>query len=197
MGRIIAAMLVAEIEGNRLNAFHSSHGRGMPNNSKVKSRYMSCIFRDFQIAVLTVVLAGCVISGPVEKSPSFEEFGDSQLNFRVQGAPNEILAQVQDFLTRKKMPSTVTVRAPNTYVITSYIEEPHKIFEKRVRKTSFRIGISGADPGNSSRCTTVLVSTLTKSRGIHEELWSIQEADAQFESSALPQIQDAFLKKTC
>lgn len=169
----------------------------MPDRFLTAARYLTCVLCRSQAALLSMVVAGCVIAGHVEKTPTFEEFGDSQLSYRVRGAPKDVVAQVEDFLTKRYMPSIVLIRSPNTYVITSYFEEPHEESDRRLRETAFRIGISGPDSVSQSDCTTVLVSVLTKSRGIHEEVWSVQEADSRFRSTALPQIKEAFLKEAC
>lgn len=129
--------------------------------------------------------------------PGVDEFPQQELPFRVAGDNDTVLRGIQDYLVSQGLPSIVTVRAPRTFVVTTYIEEPRMPADRRVRRSAFRLGLSQTGANSASPCTSVAVVSLTKSRGIHEELWSIQESDTTFVSSAWPELKALLEKRMC
>ena len=153
--------------------------------------------RILRILGLLWTLSGCVGLAVNVAPPNIDEFSQLELPFRVAGANDAVLREIQDYLASHRLPSIVTIRAPKTFVVTTYIQEPLKAEDRRIRRTAFRLALSSVSPTGSPLCTSVAVVALTKSRGIREEVWSVQDLDTTFESSAWPELKAALQKRPC
>jgi hypothetical protein len=148
-----------------------------------------------------VVLPACVEYGGLP-SPVVSDFSSAELTYRMLGDSSTVLTQIEDYLAHNRMPSTVappsvTTGPPKTYVVTAYLEEPHASSDRRTRRTAFRFAISPNAGKQGRSCSYVSLSTLTQSRGIHEETWSVQRDDETFSSSFLPALQGTIEKQRC
>ena len=147
---------------------------------------------------IACVLFGCAPMGMISASaPNVDEFPTQELPFRVAGDKEAVLMEIQDYLVIRGLPSEVTIRAPKIFIVTTYIIEPHRVEDRRIRMTAFRFTLTKIQTNNTSPCTSVAVVSITKSRGIHEEIWSIQDSDTKYVSSAYPEIRDLLIKKGC
>ena len=151
----------------------------------------------FWLFVMALVLSGCASVARNVSLPSVDDFPEQELPFRFDGDNNAALKEIHDFLWGRGLPSIVTVREPKTFVVTTYIEEPKKPDDRRLRRTAFRMGLTSSTPSALASCTTISVVSLTKSRGIREEIWSTQDADTTFVSSAWPELKALLDKKAC
>jgi hypothetical protein len=151
------------------------------------------------IGLAGAILAGCEASMPhaVSNAPEVDEFPEEELPFRVGSTQETTVRAIQDHLVQRGLPSVVTLRAPKTFIVTTYFQEPKNEADRRVRRTAIRLAVAPLQPTGSSACTSVAVVTLTKSRGIHEELWSRQESDTAFTSNAWPEIKALLSKRLC
>lgn len=150
----------------------------------------------FFIFGLVGLLSGCANMALDSAPPGVDEFPQQELSFRVAGDNDTVLRKIQDYLADRSLPSIVTVRSPKTFVVTTYIEEPRNPGDRRIRRTAYRLALSPSQEEESS-CMSVSVVALTKSRGIHEEVWSVQEGDESFVSSAWPDLKKALEKEVC
>jgi hypothetical protein len=143
--------------------------------------------------VLVSVLSGCATGIAFNYAPpGVDEFPPQELPFRVAGDNDAVLRRIQDYIVSRGLPSVVTVRAPKTYVVTTYVEEPRKPEDRRFRRTAFRFALSPIQA--AAPCTSAAVVALTKSRGVREEIWAVQDSDTTYISSVWPDIK-AFLEK--
>jgi hypothetical protein len=150
--------------------------------------------RIFIVGLLAFILASCAgVSAP----PGIDEFPDQEISFRVAGNNDAVLRDLQDYLANRGLPSSVTLRTPKIFIITTYIEEPGLEQDRRTRRTAFRFGLSSASGSLEPACTSVSTVSLTKSRGKREELWSVQDQDVTYVSSAWPDIRELFKGKAC
>src|SRR5262245_53952812 len=130
------------------------------------------------------MLNGCAASVMTTNDAGVDDFPKYELAFRVKGSQSEVRDEVILNLSARNMPYRVEVRLPNEYVVTAYVIEPLRSNEMRRRKTAYRITI-GSTP---APCSPVSVAWLTKSQGVREESWTIQEADATYEPASWPQM---------
>ena len=150
--------------------------------------------RIFILGSLAFTLASCTgVSAP----PGIDEFPDQEISFRVAGNNDSVLRSLQDYLANRGLPSSVTQRTPKIFVITAYIDEPSLEQDRRIRRTAFRFGLSSDSGSLESACTSVSAVWLTKSRGKREELWSVQDQDVTYASSAWPDIRELFKRRVC
>ncbi len=147
----------------------------------------------------SLLLSGCSMTGPSSEvaPPKVDEFPQHEVQFRVLDDVDAALRSVQEYLAMRGLASIATVRAPKIFVITTYVDEPSRETDRRVRRTAFRIALSPLPNQSGQNCTALAVSTLTKSRGIKEEIWSVQESDMTFESSAWPDLRKQIASKAC
>jgi hypothetical protein len=158
--------------------------------------------KDMRITILSLVffmLSGCAISSTSNRGapPAIDDFPSEEISFRVVGDNNTVLREIQDHLAVRGLPSIETVRVPKTFIVTTYIEEPSTKQDRRVRRTAFRFGLAKISDIAAPVCTSVSVVTLTKSRGMREELWSVQDQDVTYVSSAWPDLRNLFEKRAC
>ncbi len=146
---------------------------------------------------LICFLFGCAGISRSVAPPDVDAFPQEELSFQIAGDDGKVLRDIQDYLANRGWPAVVTVRAPKTFIVTTYVREPNKSSERRFRRTAFRLGLSQIRRTGTSPCTSVAVVSLTMSRGIHEELWSVQESDATFVSSAWPELKSLLEKEAC
>lgn len=149
---------------------------------------------------LAWILSGCSLNGIREhqfSAPDIDDFPPHELPFRVHGDHDYALRDIQDYLSSRGLPSVVTIRAPKTYVVTTYIIEPRQTDDRRIRMTAFRLALSEMTGSYPAPCTSVAISSLTKSRGIREEVWSVQESDATYISSAWPELKTQLEMRAC
>lgn len=151
----------------------------------------------FWLFVVVLALSGCAGDSMNVRPPSVDDFPEQELPFRFAGDNDVALKEIQTFLWDRGLPSIVTVRASKTFVVTTYIEEPQKSDDRRLRRTAFRLGLTPGAPSALASCTTISVVSLTKSRGVREEIWSTQDADTTFVSSAWPELKALLEKKAC
>lgn len=148
---------------------------------------------------LLVLLSGCAMMAPSSgvAPPAVDEFPQQELQFRTTGDVDTALRSVQDYLAMRRLASNATVRAPKIFVVTTYVDEPRADTDRRVRRTAFRIALSPLAVQGGLSCTALAIASLTKSRGIREESWSVQESDATFESSAWPELRKQIASQSC
>lgn len=144
--------------------------------------------------LLALILASCTM---VSAPPGTDDFPDQEISFRVAGSDDAVLRYLQDYLANRNLPSSVTLRNPKIFVITTYIEESSLIQDRRIRRTAFRFGLTSMSGGAESACTFVSVTSLTKSRGKREELWSVQDGDLTYVSSDWRDISRLFKERAC
>ena len=145
------------------------------------------------------IFGGCAISpnpGGVTP-PSVDDFPQQELSFRVRGDANKALQDVQDYLAVRGLPSTATVRSLKIFVVTTYLQEPTKPGDLRLRRTSFRVALTPIGPIDGKACTALSVVSLTKSRGVKEEVWSVQDSDITFASTAWPDLRKQIDSRSC
>lgn len=146
---------------------------------------------------LAGVLSGCERLAVNVILPGIDEFPQQELPFRAAGDNDVVLRKIQDYLVSRGLPSVVTVRAPKTFVVTTYIQEPRKPEDRRLRRTAFRLALSQTKASTDVPCTSVAVVSLTKSRGIREEVWLVQDADTTYVSSGWPDLKALLEKEAC
>ena len=134
-----------------------------------------------------------------DKPPDIDDFPAQELVFRFRGDADASLKAIQNYLSERKLPSTPPmIRAPKVFVVTAYVVEPTMPTDRRVRRTAFRLTIAPeAQVAGQSACTTLSIASLTKSRGKFEELWSVQDPDKTYQSSAWPDLRGEISKREC
>lgn len=149
--------------------------------------------------LLSVLLVGCATmpSPSGVAPPAVEEFPQQEFMFRISGAVDAALTSVQDYLTRRGLASNATVRGPKIFVITTYVIEPSQSSDRRHRRTAFRMALSPYPAQGGGSCTALAVAVLTKSRGVREETWSVQDSDLAFESSELFELRKQIASQAC
>lgn len=150
----------------------------------------------FAAAIMLTGCAGVTVKLNAQL-PSIDEFPEQEVSFRINGNTDNVLRDIEDFLWQKGLPSIVTVRAPKTFIVTTYIQEPEEANARRVRRTAFRLALTAANPNDKTNCSTVSVVSITKSRGIREEVWSIQDTDMNFTSSKWPELKNLLEERAC
>lgn len=150
--------------------------------------------------ILLLTAAGCAQMPSFQGAPpDADAFPNQELTYRVHGSVDATIQHIQDTLTRRNVRSTPPMkRSPSVFIISAYIYEPLTGAERRARRTAFRFTVIGMPESlSSSPCSTVAVASLTQSKGVFEEQWSIQESDKTFTSSAWPIMQQEFSTKEC
>ena len=165
-------------------------GSNKSHKEWVQVRIVACL-------ILAGVLSGCAGIPINVAPPGIEEFPQGELPFRVVGDNEMVLQRIQDYLVSRGLPSVVTVRGRKTFVVTTYVEEPRRPEDRRLRRTAFRLALSQSWESSSALCTSVAVVSLTQSRGIREEAWSVQDTDTTFVSSIWPEMKALLEKKVC
>ncbi len=146
--------------------------------------------------LLPVLVAGCVgLSVSDLEPPRIEEFPNREVTYLITGTQESVRDQIVDLLSKRTLFSRVWIEALQTYVITAYIDEPKTPGARRVRKTAYRFAVS---PTSQTKvCAQLSVTWLIKSRGVREELWSIQEADVNYVPASWSEIKTLLEKQRC
>lgn len=147
-----------------------------------------------------VMLSGCVAlpaNYQLAQQPSLDEFPDHEVVYVLNGKVDDLLQDIRELLSKQMLPSTVAIESPKTFILTTYIEEPKELKVQRVRRTAFRFALTEGVPSEKKNCSVVSVVSITKSRGMREEIWSIQSADLNFKSAQLPELKSFFEKRAC
>ena len=129
--------------------------------------------------------------------PMMAEFPTGEMSFRVSGDVSAVLHTLNGYMSDNGMLSTIVLQPPQTFVVTSYLEEPSAPGARRVRRTAFRIKLSEDGGKGQPTCTYVSLSSLTKSRGVREETWTVAEADKNFELLFLPKLRELIKDHKC
>ena len=130
--------------------------------------------------------------------PPIDGFPQGEMSFRMLGDVSHALRDVSAFLAIERLPATIVSRPPRTLVVTSYVEEPSSAGARRIRRTAFRITLSDdSNRQQQPQCTYTSISSLTQSRGVREEAWTIQIADHAYEPALLLKLQALIEQHKC
>ena len=145
---------------------------------------------------LALLVSGCAsLSVSDLEPPRVEEFPNREVAYRVAGTQDSVRDQLVQLLSKRTLFHRVEIRAPQTHVVTAYISEPDTHGARRVRKTAYRFSVGPTSPPTA--CAPLSVTWLVKSRGIREELWSIQEADVSHVPASWNEIKTLFENQRC
>lgn len=149
-------------------------------------------------AIVSPMITGCATMSGISHGtdmPPIDEFPKRELSFRSRGTQTSVRESLVSELSRRGMLHSTEIRAPNTYVITTYAPEPREAGAKRLQKTAFRFSVG--QPAVGETCVPLGVTWLTKSRGVREEAWSVQPDDLTSRPAAWPAIQTQITANAC
>ena len=155
----------------------------MPNLNHLCFKYLA-------VVAFLFILYGCATVDYSTHPPDVSEFPSSALNYRVASDVNQSLIQTIQFLTSKGITFHQESIQPDNIIITSYIEEPFKATDRRVRRTAYKVNITRDHI--DATYSSISVSWLVQSRGVRERTWRHTGQDTTYAPTHLAVIKNFY-----